>query len=57
MFGRMRSSFRYTEVSLLLERKILFVISGYPNKGPLFVGNAVADVTDKEENSFCDIEL
>ena len=24
------------------------------NKGPFFVGNVVTDVTDKEENSFCD---
>ena len=27
----------------------------YPNKGPFLVGNVVADVTDKKENSFCDI--
>ena len=32
-------------------------IRGYPNRGPFFVGIVVADVTDKEENSFCDIEL
>ena len=25
--------------------------------GPFFVGIVIADVTDKEENSFCDIEL
>ena len=27
-------------------------IRGYPNKGPFFVGNVVADVTDKEEDFF-----
>ena len=32
-------------------------IRGYPNRGLFFVGIVVADVTDKEENSFCDIEL
>ena len=32
-------------------------IRGYPNRGPFFVGIVVADVIDKEENSFCDIEL
>ena len=32
-------------------------IRGYPNKGPFFVGNVVADVTDKEEDFFFDIEL
>ena len=32
-------------------------IRGYRNRGPFFVGIVVADVTDKEENSFCDIEL
>ena len=32
-------------------------IRGYPNRGPFFVGIVVADVTDKAENSFCDIEL
>ena len=32
-------------------------IRGYPNRGPFFVGIVIADVTDKEENSFCDIEL
>ena len=32
-------------------------IRGYPDRGPLFVGIVVADVTDKEENSFCDIEF
>ena len=32
-------------------------IPGYPNRGPFFVGIVVADVTDKEDNSFCDIEL
>ena len=32
-------------------------IRWYPNSGPFFVGIVVADVTDKEENSFCDIEL
>ena len=32
-------------------------ICGYPNKGPFFVGNVIADVTDMEENSFCDTEL
>ena len=31
-------------------------IRGYPNRGPFFVGIVVANVTDKEENSFCDIE-
>ncbi|CAH3169491.1 unnamed protein product [Porites lobata] len=32
-------------------------IRGYPKRGPFFVGIVVADVSDKEENSFCDIEL
>lgn len=31
-------------------------IRGYQNRGPFFVGIVIADVTDKEENSFCDIE-
>ncbi|CAH3147864.1 unnamed protein product, partial [Porites lobata] len=32
-------------------------IRGYPNRRPFFVGIVVADVTDKAENYFCDIEL
>ena len=32
-------------------------IRGYSNRGPFFVGIVVADVSDEEENSFCDIEL
>ena len=32
-------------------------IRGYPNSGPFFVGIVIAGVTDKEENSFCYIEL
>ena len=32
-------------------------IRGCPNKEPFFVGIVIAGVTDKEENSFCDIEL
>ncbi|CAH3157660.1 unnamed protein product [Porites lobata] len=32
-------------------------VRGYLNRGPFFVAIVVADVTDKEENSFCDIEL
>ena len=48
--------------AILLEANSVVVVKrdhirGYPNRGPVFVGIVIADVTDKEENSFCDIEL